>query len=121
MLPEKICDKNWNIMRLHKTPHILQIMFEKFKSCQEVYNLHSKVPNNLLSKLLVRLKSGSKYYLKKINKMQTLWKYLKSVTNKNKSQQIYQTICKFNPAKFNSIRVLIPNKLGYFHHKVLVI
>ena len=49
--------------------------------------------------------------------MQTLWKHLKSVTNKNKSQQIYQTICKFNPAKFNFIRVLIPNKLGYFHIK----
>ena len=68
MLPQKICDKNWNIMPLHKTLHILQLKFEKSKSCQEVYNLHLRVPKNLLSKLLVRLKSGSKYYLKKINK-----------------------------------------------------
>ena len=52
--------------------------------------------------------------------MQTFWKHFKSVTNKNKFQRNYQTIPKFDPPKFNSIRVFIPNKLGYFHQKVLV-
>ena len=69
--------------------------------CQEVYNLQLTSVKNLQTKRLVRIKTGINTVCK--IKGGGTWK---SVTGKNKSLGIYQTIREFNTAKFNSIKVL---------------